>query len=211
MLRFFVKFTGFLPYIIVFRTRTFFVNKKKQSRKLKGPALIVSNHRSVWDYALIMYTFFWNNFKTLAAEILFERFGIFKFFLKILGCVKVDRKTYDFSFIKNGEDILKENKVLLTFPEGRIPDKNEEKPLEFRTSTVYIALETNVPIIPFYSDGNYFCKKRLNAIVGEPLYLKDYYDENKSFKQNVNDLNILLRNKIMELGNELEERKKRNI
>ena len=42
----FVKITGFIPNLLYLGRKTYYVNKKNQSRKIKGPAVIISTHTS---------------------------------------------------------------------------------------------------------------------------------------------------------------------
>ena len=53
----FVKITGVIPQIFYFRKKVYYVNKQKSSRKIKGSAIIISNHKSVFDFALYMFVF----------------------------------------------------------------------------------------------------------------------------------------------------------
>ena len=88
----------------------------------------------------------------------------------------------------------------MIFPEARLPRKEEERPLPFKTSAVHLALESGAPILPVYTDGRYFGKGRNRIAVGEPIYPKDLYDEGLSYKENVEHINDHLRGKIIELG-----------
>ena len=51
-----------------------------------------------------------------------------------------------------------------------------------------------------------FKKSRCHVIIGEKIYLNELYDNSKSEKDNIEFLNDFLRNKIIELGNILNER-----
>ena len=205
----FVKITGFIPELLVFRRKTLYENKKNQSRRIKGRALIVSNHTSVFDVASAMFLFPFRDLYFITAELMFQKNKLFSWFLKRIGAIKVNRNVYDFKFVDESVKFLNKNKVVLVYPESRLPLKDEERPLPFKPSTVLIALKTHAPIIPIYTDGNYFNSKRNNVIIGEKIYLDTYYDNNKSEKENVIELNNLLRNKIIDLGNILNERKQK--
>ena len=121
-----------------------------------------------------------------------------------MGGIEVNRVTYNFSFIEKSIDILNEGGVLVVFPESRIPRKDEERPLKFKASAAYIAMKTNVPIIPVYTNGKYLKKERARLIVGTPIYVNDYFDSNLSEKKNIRNMINIVRNKILELRDELE-------
>jgi 1-acyl-sn-glycerol-3-phosphate acyltransferase len=128
-------------------------------------------------------------------------------FLKMLGCIKVDRYSHDVSFINKCTNLLQKGKVIEIYPESRLADEGEETPLPFTTSTVYLALETDTRIIPVYTEGSYFCKTRNHVIVGKPFDAREYYDNNLSHSENVEQITLCLRNRILELKEELERRK----
>ena len=49
-------------------------------------------------------------------------------------------------------------------------------------------------------------KQRAKVIIGTPVYPSDMYDENKSEKQNIEDITAALRQKIIKLGRILNEK-----
>lgn len=203
----FVKITAWLIYFICFRTKIYYENKDSQSRKIKGSAIIISNHTSVYDFALLLFLFPFRTIRCLMAELLFNRKGL-GLFLKLMGGVKVDRDAYNFSFLSKSLDILQKNGVVAVFPESRLPKENEQRPLEFKPSATYIAIKSGAPIIPIYTNGSYFNKKRARVIVGAPIDINQLYDDNITEKENVDKITIKLREKVIELGKQLEEKTK---
>ena len=80
--------------------------------------------------------------------------------------------------------------------------------IEFKPSYVYIALESDAPIIPIYTNGKYGKDKkkdRTRLIIGEKIMIRELYDETKSEKENVDFINNFVKNRILELKNNLEE------
>ena len=152
----FVKITGLPVQYFYFHKKIYYEDKKHTSRKIKGGALIVSNHTSVYDYPLIMFTFFKRSIHTLVAEVIYEKGAFLRHLITGLGAIKVNRNNYDFAFMDKMMDVLNNNKVGLVFPESRIPQENEKDDLlEFKPSYVYLALKSGVPIIPVYTNGVY--------------------------------------------------------
>ena len=78
----FVKITGIIPNLLYLRRKTYYVDKKVQNRKLKEPAIIISNHTSLMDFPLYMFTFFRNTIRPLVAEITYNKNKALKY-LKI--------------------------------------------------------------------------------------------------------------------------------
>ena len=201
----FVKITAWPIQFCCFRTKIHYEDKTLQGRKIKGPAIIISNHTSVYDFAVMLFTFPFRCLRYLMAEILFKR-KFLDWFLKGMGGIKVDRDNYDFSFINKCLNVLDKNGVIGVFPEGRIPKENEKKPIEFKPSAAYLALLSEVPVIPVYTNGSYFNKKRAHVIIGKPINVSEIIDINSSEKENIEKINREFRKRIIELGNELEKR-----
>lgn len=209
MIRFFnwfVKITGWLVQKIVFRTKIYYENKSIQSRRIKGAAIIACNHTSVWDYCILVFTFISRTIRCQMAEVLFKK-KVLGLFLKCMGGIYVNRDTHDFSFINKSNELLNKGWVVGCFPESRLPLPKEERPLEFKPSTIYLALQSGVKIIPMYTNGVYFKKGRARVIIGEPICARDLVDDSLSEKENVERITKILREKIIELGKKLDEEK----
>ena len=202
----FVKVTGWLVQKIIFRTKVYYEDKSVQSRRIKGKAIISSNHTSVYDYAVMLFVFLFRTLRYQMAEVLFKKKGL-GLFLKCMGGIYVNRDTHDFSFIYKSVEILNKGGVVGTFPESRLPLPNEERPLEFKTSTAYLAFLTNTNIIPVYTDGVYFKKARARVIIGKPIVVSDIVDDNLSEKENIDLINKNLRDKIIDLKRILNEQR----
>jgi len=206
----FVKITGLPIQYFYYKKKIYTENNNKKLKAIKGGALLVSNHTSVYDYPLIMYTFLKRSIRTLVAEVIFEKGPFMSKLMTHMGAIRVDRNSYDFAFMSQMINVLKAGQLGLVFPESRVPLKEErDNLLEFKPSYVYLALESNVPIIPIYTNGIYGKQKkehkdRARIIIGEPIFVNDLYDENLSDKENINEINAFVRNKIISLRGDLE-------
>lgn len=204
----FVKFTGWPVQFFCFRKKIHYENKAKQSRKIKGPAIIISNHTSVYDFAVMLYVFHSRYLRYLMAELLFKKKGLGGF-LKRMGGIKVDRDSFNFSFIGQCLDVLDKGGVVGVFPEGRLPKEGESRPIEFKPSAAYLAYLSGVPVIPVYTNGSYFNKKRAHVIIGEQIDVGSIIDDKLSEKENIDKINKVFREKVIKLENELEEKTKK--
>ena len=179
----------------------------KQSRKIKGEAIIISNHTSVFDFAIVMFLFPTRTIRCLMAELLFDMNIFLTVFLKLMGGLRVDRNAHDYSFVSKCCKLLKKGCVIEIYPEARIPTPDEERPLKFKTSAVYIALESGAPIIPIYNTGRYFKKTgRNDVMIGTPIDVREYYDGKLSHTQNLENISEILRQRVICLGDELKKR-----
>ena len=72
----------------------------------------------------------------------------------------------------------------------------------------HISRTVDAPIIPVFTDGCYFSKKRSHVMIGTPIYASELYDESLGERENIEAINSFVRSRIIELGDELERRKK---
>lgn len=205
----FIKITGFIPYLFCYRTKVYHEDKKHNSLKIKGKAIVASNHNAVMDVAAMLYVLWRRTPRTLVAEVMYTKNVFIRFTLKALGCIKVNRDAHDLSFMDKCNKILDKGGLIEVYPESRLARKGEEKPLPFKPSTVYMALSSGAPIIPIYNDGKYGGKKGASAMVGKPFYARDYYDDNLSERENAEIITEKLRDRIIELKDELDKRTKK--
>jgi 1-acyl-sn-glycerol-3-phosphate acyltransferase len=167
----FVKITGWLPALLYFRKKVIYEDNEKI--KHKGPALLVSNHKALMDYPLYMYLYPFKTIRTLTAEVIYKKGKLMAWFIKKIGCIKVDRLSYDFGFMDQSVEALNKKDSVLIFPEHRLPDDDNMR--DFKPSFVYIALESKAPIIPLYTDGKYGKKGPAHVVVGKEIYLDKMY------------------------------------
>ena len=203
----FVKLTGWIPHLFYFKKKIIYVNKKCQSRKIKGSALIISNHKSIYDVALYMYVFLQRDIHMLVGEVMYKKNKLFSWFLNKIGGIKVDRDSYNFNFLNTSVNLLNKGKVLEIYPESRLPKKDEIEMLPFKPSFIYIALESGAPIIPVYTDGNYNKKCGCKVVIGEKINLRDLYNESLSENENIDLLCKYVENYIKELEKYTHEEK----
>ena len=201
----FVKITAWPVQFFCFRTKVYYEDKNTQSRSIKGKAVIISNHTSIFDYAVYLFVFFFRTLRVQMAEVLFEK-KILGLFLRAMGGIYVNRDARNFGFITKSVEILDKGGVVGIFPESRLPLKGEKRPLEFKTSAAYIALSANAPVIPVFTNGSYFGRKRARVIIGKPIDLNSCVDGSLSEKENLTNATKALRDKIIDLERLLNEK-----
>lgn len=204
----FVKITGAIPMWLLMKRKTYYYNKKEQGRKIKGPAILIANHKSILDFPLMLCLFPFRRISCLMAEHLFNRSLLFSWFLKMLGGIKVDRISKDMSFVSEAVSILENGGVVSIFPEGKLSFDHKET--GFTPSAVYIALKTGVPIIPVYCNGVYRLSKRTRVIIGNKIFLSENTDEKNLDIKKLEKLCNLLEEKITELKSEMERQIEKN-
>ncbi len=210
MIRFwnaFVKITGWPVQLLCFRTRMYYSDRERQGRRIKGPAILISNHTSVFDYAVWLFVFFSRTLRYQMAELLFRKKPLGTL-LRLLGGIYVDRDARDMGFIAESERILEKGGVVGIFPESRLPRKGEERPLPFAPSAAYLALTTGAQVIPAYTDGAYFSlSRRARVMIGTPFFAADLAGEGGTDRERIARTAEAMRGIVKELGNELERQK----
>ena len=83
----FVKITAWPVYVLLLRPKTYYENKKVQSRRIRGGAVVVSNHNSIYDFAVTMFAFPSRTLRCAVAEILYEK-NVFMSFFQISFQIK---------------------------------------------------------------------------------------------------------------------------
>ena len=98
----FVKITAYPVQKLIFRTKVYYQDKNVQSRHIKGAAIVISNHTSVFDYAVYLFVFFTRTLRVQMAEVHFDNKPL-GLFLKMLGGIYVNRDVHNFDFINKSE------------------------------------------------------------------------------------------------------------
>lgn len=197
----FVKVTGLIPELILFHEKVIYQEGAMSRFKVKGPLMIISNHTSLIDFALMLFLFPFRIVRWQTAEVMMNK-KVVGALLKGLGCIAVDRVAKDFSFLRESAEILDEGGIVGIFPEARLPRPEEERPLEFKPSAAYLALMTDVTIVPVFTNGMYFKNpgKRCRVVIGKPFSAKDLSDPSLSEKDNIDHVSRAMRDKIIELS-----------
>ncbi len=168
----------------------------KKNSRIKGRAVIISNHLSYWDPLLIAVIFkrqiFWMGKAELFKSI------IARAFFKMVKAFPVKRGEGDLAAIRHAFRILREEKLFGIFPEGtRIKGGEISK---FEPGTSMIALKNDAPVIPVYLKGKFKLFRRMKVIIGEPIRLVDYVGP-KTDTASVEAATHFLESKLKDLKN----------
>ena len=188
---------------IYFKKKIYYEEGAVRARKIRSGALIICNHFCPLDYVMNVLTFFPRKLYVVASEDAFRTKGLV-FGMKFWGGIKADRVTRSMSFVKESVRELKNGHLVMIFPEGHnTPDGTIKA---FYPSYIVIALLAGVPIIPLAIDGNYGLTKRTHMIIGKPICLSDYLGGRKYTREDVDQLNDIVRQKVLDLRAELDRR-----
>ncbi len=200
----FTKLTGLIPAYLFFKPRVC-----RAKKRLPKSCIIVSNHKSLLDFALYLLIFPFRTIRFLMAEVLYSKGVPFSFLLNSWGGIRVDRDDRDFSFVGETIEVLDNGGTVGIFPEARLPV--DGKPLPFTTSTAFIAMHADVPIVPVFTDGNYGLFKRAGVCVGDPFYLTDFCKDGLDEAAQLAHLTEVLRKRVFALEEKLVAKKTKHL
>lgn len=129
-------------------------------------AVICPNHISNHDAVLVTIAIK-RRLAFLGKEEIF-RFKPFGAIIKRLGAIPVNRGTGDIGAVRKAIEVLKEDKLIIIFPEGT-RNKSDELLLEFKSGASLIAYKAQCPIIPCAIIGKYRPFSKLRIVFGESI------------------------------------------
>lgn len=203
--RAFIKVSGILPFYIFVSPRHFYASKKakKESRNLKGGAILVGNHTSTFDYITYIYKHFFRVVHTFVGPAIY-RFRSLRHLCNVLENIEVKKNDpANVDALKKAKQYLEHNKTIAIFPEGRFEDNlGEIEP--FSSSAIRLAFATKKPIIPHYFKGNYGLFKRAKINVGEKIYVHELVKKDELSNEDIQYVTEYLRSTIKKLKHQLK-------
>lgn len=206
-MRLFVLVTGFIPYLLVYKPKIYYEEGNRKTNHIKGGALIVSNHYLFMDFPMTMFHWFGRRVHCVMLEYVFGFSWFLKLSAEIIGGISADRDSKGMSFMDRSVKLIKKGRLVQIYPEAK--NTPDGKIHDFKPSYVLIALRADAPIIPFILDGNYGFFKRAHAIVGKPIMLSDYCQSADPTREEIEELNAIVRKRALELKEMLDQKTKK--
>ena len=188
--------------LLVFKRKTYYEDRRAQGRRVRGRALIVSNHFSVFDYMVNLFLF---PFRKLYVVYWPQNSKRIRWGMKFFGGIVSDRDVMSLRFMDESVKVLERGRLVQIYPEARITEDGRMN--DFKPSYLLIALRAEAPIIPVITDGQYGIFKRVHLIIGKPIDLWDYCKSEDPTREEIMALNDIVYKKCLELQEELERRK----
>jgi len=85
--------------LIFTKTEVFYESPEKRGKKLKGRSVIIANHRSPLDALVIAHKYFFRRLYFIAANFWHGKLKFFRFFVKLIGGVLLERETRSYRFL----------------------------------------------------------------------------------------------------------------
>ena len=204
------RFKGEIPYIIftpimrlLFRIyyNPKIINKKNIPKK--GPILIVSNHKHVYDQCFtIMATH--RPIHYMAKKEYFD--GKHAWFFKTFGCISVNRQIKDNAATEKALDILNNAGAIGLFPEGTRNKTYDTFLLPFKFGTVSMAKKTGATIVPSCITGDYkYHSKNLMIRYGKPFKIPEDMNLQVANEKLYKEIEKLMKENLKETNRTIEE------
>ena len=187
---------------IVLRIVTLFLYRAKrdgmENIEIGKPYIICPNHISNWDAPTMVAATKRNDIYILAKEELFKNKFLYWLADKT-HIMPVKRGKQDIAILKKSLKILKNNNIVLLFPEGT--RHGIKKNGKLQNGAALMTLKSGVPILPVGIQGGYnpFSKVKINY--GKPMYFDEYKDKEIT-KQVLEEVSNKIMNEIVRLTNE---------
>lgn len=192
-MRVFLKFIFKMMVMIVYRPK---VVGEENIPEDTG-ALICPNHVHPLD-SVVVVTMLKRPVRVLAKEELFNNIFL-RFLAKVFGVYPVKRGKADLQAIKISLKLLKQNELLLMFPEGT--RNGLEKGKKAKNGATLISATAEKPIVPIGIQGSFKPFRKVILNIGKPIDYSKYKEEVKD-KEQASKLTEELMNKIVELRDE---------
>ena len=193
-----------IPYYLILRMKLYDLSKNKYSAKLRGGALIISNHSCFCDPFFVGRAFWYRRMYFLAADVVKHNFFIGTL-LKGMGCIFINRETYDLQAIKKVISTAKRGHTVAIFPEGTV--HRDHAMQEIKNGALLIAIQAGVPLLPIYTQKKSRFLEQQITVVGEPLVIDKKMPSMAEIDQYSEEL-LRRMQKCREVYNELMEERK---
>ena len=193
-----------LVQIFIFKTKTYYEDDSRQNKRIKGSAVILSNHRSSFDGLVIALRFFFKRLHFIATDFYKHRLRIVKFIVHVAGGIFVDTEVNNLDFIERSRKVTAKGRAIMVFPEGGF--KRTYEPSKFSAGYIMLAIKLGVKIIPIVNDFNYGLFKRVHLMIGNSIDLSGYSNADLT-KEKLKEINEEIYNKFLTLFCELKKKK----
>ncbi len=161
----FVKVTSAIPTMIWLRPK-FLYSTKKAKKRIRGGALLVSNHNGFTDPVCLMAAVWYRRHHFVCLKQFFERKSAWWF--KRFGCIPIDKDNLDMESFRNIVAHLNAGELVSIFPEGHVNDGSDNIDV-FKSGVVMMAVRSRKPIVPVYLKPRKHWYSRLTVAIGEPV------------------------------------------
>jgi len=147
----------FVVYALVYPVLKICFKMEVDRKKLdipKGPYIVVSNHHTMFDFLMVMLSFYPHRLNAVTAQKYFLYRPLHKL-LPMMGCIPKNMFDPDIRSIVGMKTVLKRGNGVLLFPEGRCSSSHAY--VGIHKSTGKLIKKLCVPVVSCYIDGATNC------------------------------------------------------
>lgn len=197
-----------LPALFLFKTKTYYEDDNRQNGRIKGSAIIISNHRTFWDGMVIAVRYFYKRLHFLNNDYYKGIKVILKPMVLLAGGILVSLDGQRMDFIEKCKRVTARGRSIMIFPEGGFQFTFE--PARFSAGYIMLAIKNGAKILPIANDFNYGLFKRVSIMIGKSIDLSRYAGEELT-KEKVNEINDDIRAQFIRLFYQLKRKKAEKI
>ena len=180
----------FLPARLLFNIKV----KGMENFPIDKPFILAPNHTSNWD-AVFLAVICKKQIHFMAKMELFK-IPVLKQIATWAGAFAVDRGKGDTGALDTARDIIRQNKILGIFPEGK--RYFEGGPRMAKSGVAHIAMDMKADILPvsIYREGKCRLFSKTTIRFGEMLTYSNLVDENETQRKNIKNITHTLTDKM---------------
>ena len=166
-----VKWWGWWQCLLWYRNRRQFDGKEAKKR-VKGKAIICSNHVGYSDPFILQCAFLYRRFHFVFMKELIEKSKFKAWAYKnVFLSFPIDRDNPSYQTMKFLSEYVKGGNLLAMFPEGHI--KRDGVTDSYKGGIVLIAYLSDAPIIPVYHQKRTSIRRMTRLVIGKPFNVKE--------------------------------------
>lgn len=193
----FVKITGAPSAYIWMRPKMHYPFGKPYK---KGRMMVVSNHPTFLDPITVHLAFPARRLYCVATKDLCQTKPR-RMFFEVAHCIIVDKENFSLNSFHEVVGRLKNGKIVVIFPEGKVNKDADDKPLlAFKSGAVLMAHRAAAPILPMYIVKKEKWYQRQHIVMGQPVDIESIMGKMPTMEE-MNKVTDLLREKEEELKN----------
>ena len=181
----FIRITA-LPGVLFFRPKKIFISEKAK-QKIKGGALIISNHSTLFDPMYLLMLIWYRRLHFVAMNELFGSKFRKWIFTKWFCCIEINRENFSLNSFKDIVNRLNRGQCVGIFPEGKVNEEKDGGFQAFKSGMIMMALKSKTPIVPLYIKKRKHWYSRLECVYGEPVNIVDFIKDDKVTMNDINN------------------------
>jgi hypothetical protein len=169
---------------------------RKDFKKPKGACIVLANHVSMYDFLMVMLSFYPKRLNAITAHKWFLNKPLNKL-LPIMGCIPKFMFDPDVKSVIAFKTVLKRGGGVLLFPEGRC--SSSQTYVGIHTATGKLIKKLGVPVVSCYIEGAEICmahwrkKTRFGRV---QLTYKNLFTEDDLKNMSVDEINTTIDNRL---------------